>query len=57
MAVTRTIYKAVYLTANNLVCQKNFDNVTEARAFIVGYAWAVVLQIDDRQTVTDVTTG
>lgn len=57
MALTRTIYKAVYLTANNLACQKNFDDVTEARTFIASYVWGVVLQIDDRQTVTDVTAG
>jgi hypothetical protein len=49
------ICKAVYLTDNRLVCQKNFDTQAEAVAFITGYQWARVLKIDDNRSVTDVT--
>ena len=51
-----TIYKAIYLTTNNLVCQKNFNTKAEAVAFIANFIWGRVLKIDDDRTVTDVTT-
>jgi hypothetical protein len=49
------IYKAVYLTENNLVCQKNFSAVAEARAFITDFRWGIVLKVGTDRTVADVT--
>ena len=50
------IYKAVYLTENNLVCQKNFTVVGDARAFITDFRWGIVLKVGTDRTVSDVTT-
>lgn len=50
------IYKAVYLTENNLVCQKNYSNATDARDFIADFRWGIVLRVGTDRSVTDVTT-
>lgn len=50
------IYKAVYLTETNLICQKNFSAVTDARTFIADFRWGIVLKVGTDRTVSDVTT-
>lgn len=48
--------KVVYYDDLNLVTDKEFDNVTDARTFASTKDWARVVNITDSRTISDVTT-
>lgn len=50
------MYRVIYYNSLNIVTDKKFDNVTDARAFAETCDWARVVSFTESRTIVDVTT-
>lgn len=48
------MYKVIYFTDLNIVTSRDFDDVTDARAFAATCDWAKIVNLAEPRTITDV---